>query len=48
MTIELYCLVDSSGRIIYTESDIKRLETYKEALNNNDLQIITLKGELNV
>lgn len=47
MQINLYVLVDKSGRIIYTSDYVLHLEEFKRALNQPDLQIILLKGDLN-
>lgn len=47
MTISLYIAVDKSGRIYYT-GDKSDVENFLHAVKNDNLQLVELKGVINV
>jgi hypothetical protein len=46
MEINLWVLVDNSGRIYYSDDKKEHCELFKNKLNMDDLKVIQLKGVL--
>lgn len=44
--IELYVLVDKTGRILYTDHNEKSIVDYKESNGFSDKFVVKLKGEI--